>query len=219
MDKVMAHLTGEQLRKLVGSEECDYVMLKSILSTYKQPRMKISKWLADGTLIRVKKGFYVFGPACAQGPYCTETLANLLYGPSILSLEYALSFYGIIPERVEQLTSITPKKNKQFNTPVGVFTYQHQHMNKYSVGITQYYMDETHPIFIATPEKALADYFYFRCKQSSFNTLNDMLSFLENDLRADHALLLQLDVDLLGKIQEQYKLPALNFLIKMIKAS
>ncbi|MFI4956759.1 MAG: hypothetical protein ACHQAX_06090 [Gammaproteobacteria bacterium] len=213
----MAMLTGDRLRTLIGREETDYTLLMSILSTYKQPRSKISAWLADGTLIRVKKGLYIFGESHARIPYCIETLANLIYGPSAISLEFALSFYGLIPERVEELTCITTKKNKHFDTPVGVFSYRHLHPKKYSMGITQYFINETHPILIATPEKALADYLSCRCQPSAFNKMEDMLLFLKNDLRADNDILLTLDTSLLREIKTQYKLEPLEWIITIIE--
>ncbi len=214
--EVMANVSPYSLRTKVGSEELDYTQLKSLLSDYQQPRNKINKWLADNSLIRVKKGLYVFGPEYTRGPYCTETLANLIYGPSAISLEYALSFYGLIPERSTQITSITPKKNKRFDTSVGLFTYRYIHPKKYTVGITQYYLNETHPILIATPEKALADYFYFHARKVSFKNMQDMLVFLSQDLRIDNELLLQFDILMLKKIQEHYNLPALEWIIKIV---
>ena len=55
-------------------------------------------------------------------PISTEILANLIYGPSSISLDYALYYYGLIPEHVRVVTSITPQRNKIFNTPIGQFT-------------------------------------------------------------------------------------------------
>jgi hypothetical protein len=214
---LMSNITPYSLRTKVGSEELDYTQLISLLGDYRQPRSKINKWLADGSLIRIKKGLYVFGPEYAREPYCSETLANLIYGPSAISLEYALSFYGLIPERSTEITCITPKKNKRFKTPVGLFTYRYIHPNKYAVGITQYYLDETHPILIATPEKALVDYIYFRARGAHFKSIHDMLLFLSQDMRVDNDLLLKFDVTLLRKIKEQYKLPVIDYLIKIVE--
>src|SRR5439155_24771651 len=107
----------------IGREEFDHSLLASALSSYSGVRQKINELLKSGTIVRVKKGLYVFGPEVRQNPICKETLANLIYGPSCISLEYALSHHGLIPERVETITSVTPKKNKEFNTPIGRFTY------------------------------------------------------------------------------------------------
>ena len=122
-----------QLRKSAINEEIDYLFLQDKLKTYAYPRDKITSLLKSGALIGVKKGIYIFGENLALRAYCKETLANLIYGPSAISLEYALSFYGMIPERVETITSITNKRDKTFNTPVGNFTYKYINPIKYPI--------------------------------------------------------------------------------------
>jgi hypothetical protein len=212
----MPSITGEQLRRLIPAEELDYTLLMSILRGYNQPRKKITQWLADGTLIRVKKGLYVFGANYRHKPYSSETLANKIYGPSAISLEYALAFYGIIPERVNIITSITPKKNKAFQTPIGFFNFRHLHINKYSIGLTLIDLDKMHSVMIASPEKAMADFFYFHCRNTVFENQDDLLLFLESDLRADFSLVRQFDKILLQEIQLHYKLQALDILIEIL---
>ncbi|MBW1967626.1 MAG: hypothetical protein JRI48_09680 [Deltaproteobacteria bacterium] len=101
-------MTLEQIRKLAPFEEFDYQTLLCILSGYARPRDKITDLLRKGDIIRVKKGLYIFGEGHRKAPYSREVLANLMYGPSYVSLEYALQYYGLIPERVEALTSVTP---------------------------------------------------------------------------------------------------------------
>ena len=152
------------LRKTIVTEEFDYNFIVKALHEYKNPRVKINDLLKKGTIIRVKKGLYVFGPELAREPYLKETLANLIYGPSYISLEYALSFYGLIPERVEMVTSVTNKRNKLFNTPVGIFSYRYINPSIYSYGITLHKVDQHHSILIAEKEKAFSDMLYFSDK-------------------------------------------------------
>ncbi len=142
-------------------EEFDYNFLKSNLARYKHPRVKINEMLKRGNIIRVKKGLYVFGKELAKQPFSKETLANLIYGPSYISLEYALGFYGLIPERVEVVTSVTNKRKKIFNTPVGHFSYRYIHPAMYTYGITLFKLDDYHSILIGCKEKVLADMLYF----------------------------------------------------------
>lgn len=82
------------LREAIPNEEFDYLMLCHALAPYKAPRQKIHDLLKAGTITRVKKGLYVFPPRLNREPICPETLANQIYGPSCLSLEYALSSRG-----------------------------------------------------------------------------------------------------------------------------
>jgi predicted transcriptional regulator of viral defense system len=152
------------LRNSILTEEFDYSFIKYALCEYKNPRVKINGLLKKGKIIRVKKGLYVFGHELAKGPYSKEVLANLIYGPSYISLEYALSFYGLIPERVEAITSITSKRKKLFNTPVGIFSYRYINPSIYSYGVTLYELDKYHSILIASKEKALSDMLYFPMK-------------------------------------------------------
>ena len=154
------------LRKTIVTEEFDYNFIIKALHEYKNPRVKINDLLKKGTIIRVKKGLYVFGPELAREPYSKETLANLIYGPSYVSLEYALSFYGLIPERVEMVTSVTNKRNKLFNTPVGIFSYRYINPSVYSYGITLHNVDQHHSILIAEKEKAFSDMLYFSDKMT-----------------------------------------------------
>ena len=119
------------IRNQVSGEEIDYIVLKNLLVGYAYPRDKITQLLKSGVLVRVKKGLYIFGHAYAKQPYSKEVLANLIYGPSAISLTYALSYYQLIPEQVVTVTSITPKRTKQFKTPVGNFTYTYLSTSKY----------------------------------------------------------------------------------------
>src|SRR5262245_29628514 len=93
------------IRRNIKTEEFDYPALMQELSQYKKPRDAVTRFLHNGSIVRVKKGLYVFGENYRKGMICKESLANLIYGPSYISLEYALSYYGLIPERVEEITS------------------------------------------------------------------------------------------------------------------
>lgn len=170
------------LRNSILTEEFDYGFLKHALCAYKNPRVKINDLLKKGQIVRVKKGLYVFGPELARGPYLKETLANLIYGPSYISLEYALSFYGLIPERVETVTSVTDKRKKLFDTPVGVFSYRYINPAIYSYGITLYKMDQHHSILIASREKAVCDMLYFSDKMANEAQIE---KYFYEDLRMD----------------------------------
>ncbi|MHA1558855.1 MAG: type IV toxin-antitoxin system AbiEi family antitoxin domain-containing protein [Alphaproteobacteria bacterium] len=170
------------LRNSIETEEFDYNFLTTVLSHYKNPRVKIHDLLKNGHIIRVKKGLYVFGPKLSRGPHYKETLANLIFGPSYISLEYALSFYGLIPDRVEIVTSVTNKRKKHFKTPVGEFSFSYINPSLYSYGITLYEFDQQHSVLIASKEKALADYLYF-CKKLIDE--NELERFLIESVRID----------------------------------
>lgn len=181
-----------QLRNIHPLEEFDYPFLMDFLKSYKKPRDKISRLLREKDIIRVKKGLYIFGPDYRRSPVCMESLANLIYGPSYISLEYALSFYGLIPERVEHITSITTEKDKVFKTPIGTFTYKHLSLKKYSVGIVLHQVDPHHTCLIASKEKALVD-MITQNRYKDIKTENDLLELLTQDLRIEEAQLYKLN--------------------------
>lgn len=162
------------------TEEIDYLFLMDCLADYKQPRDKLTHLLRAEELVRVKKGLYVFGKQHQKRPYSLEVLANLIYGPSYISFEYALGFYNLIPEAAIRVTSACAKRNKQFKTPVGEFIYQYVAPQKFPVGITWQSIDENTHFLIATKEKALADYI---AKLKPFENSEDLFEYLIEVMR------------------------------------
>lgn len=174
----------QQIRRKIPYEEFDYQALLDALSAYSRPRDKITDLLRKGVIIRVKKGLYVFGPDYAQKAYSRELLANLIYGPSYVSLDYALSYYGLIPERVETVTCVTSGKSRVFQTPVGRFTYRTAPLAYYRIGIDIIASGDGRSFLMATREKALAD----RLRQSdgsAIRSLSDLEAYLFEHLRLD----------------------------------
>lgn len=192
----------QDIRLQSPAEEIDYLFLKDILKGYAQPRNKIRYLLQSKSLIRVKKGLYVFGPTAARGPYCKEVLANQIYGPSAISLEYALGYYGLIPERVEEVTSITTGRNKIFETPIGRFSYRHLNLTKYPIGIDRIEFSSQHPALISTPEKALCD--MLMLKINPLDSLGNLETYLFEDLRLDDGFFNDCDIALIAKIANAY---------------
>ena len=199
-----------ELRQNISREIIDYNLLMSALSSYAHARGKISEWLHKGELIRVKKGLYVFGPQASRNPYSIENLANLIYGPSAISLHYALNFYGLIPERVHSVTSITNKRNKQFTTPVGEFTYQYLHPKKYAIGIDIMTSSPNSSYFIATPEKALCDLIALTTKNISLESTHEFENFVFEDLRLDNIEFGKLNRERFQEIARVYANQRLN---------
>ena len=119
------------LQKIRPFRGIDYLQLKGALSGYANAHSKIRQLLATGAISRVKKGLYVVDDTYNNTPASLEILANLIYGPSAISLDYALSYYGLIPEHVHTITSITPQRDKSFVTPLGHFSYRYLTMLYY----------------------------------------------------------------------------------------
>lgn len=203
------------LRKIAASEEIDYLFLKDKFKEYSCPRDKISALLRAKDLIRVKKGLYIFGEDLALEPYCKETLANLIYGPSAISLEYALGLYGMLPERVETITSITNKKDKSFHTPVGDFTYKYINPTKYPVGITRIQFDRKHSVLIAGQEKAVADLLSLTYGLY-LNNIQELRKYLFDNLRLNDRQIFALNKKKLRKIAAVYKNIHVDLLVSLL---
>lgn len=182
----------EKIRKLIPYEEFDYQTLLQALQKYSRPRAKITEFLRKGWILRVKKGLYVFGADYRKAPYSKELLANLIYGPSYLSLEYALAYYGMIPEHVETLTSVSLGRSRRFITPVGVFSYQRIPSSAYAHYFNKIDIGAGRSFLMAEPEKALADKIV-KDRGLSLRTQKDVEYYLLQDLRTDESSLLKLD--------------------------
>jgi hypothetical protein len=126
-------------------------------------RNQLSRWAEKGLLIPLRKGFYVFRPDEETPELDYGYLAGRLYEPSYLSLEYALSYYGLIPERVGQVTSVTTKKTLAFQSPLGKFVYRH--IKQKAFRGFKVMKSGRRNIFMAEPEKAVMDFLYFNLGQ------------------------------------------------------
>lgn len=121
-------------------------------------RNQISRWVKKGHLIQLKRGLYLFNESDRDRDVSKLFIANKLYEPSYISMETALSLYGIIPEGVSVVTSITAKVTKRFENSAGNFVYQHVKSQAYR-GFRQDDFGGL-PVFIAEPEKAVLDFLY-----------------------------------------------------------
>lgn len=196
-------INAEALRRIVGREEFDYVALMSALKGYANPRDKVTALLRQGTIVRVKKGLYVFGAEVRRGPFSLEILANTIYGPSYLSLQYALAHYGLIPEGVTEVTSVSLTRGKRFETPVGRFSYHAVPERAFGIGVDQLEIAKGVFCLMATREKALADALYLT-KGLRLTSESEMTSYLTDSLRIDEDALAELDGEALGAIAERY---------------
>lgn len=144
--------------------------LKPLLSDYTNPDDFISRMVQRGELIRLKNGFFLIAEKIEESPVPYEQIANLLYGPSYISFEWALSYYKMIPEGVYVVTSASATRSKTFNTPVGTFDYIYLSHHRYAIGIDQK-ENEAGRFLIATPEKALVDLIHLKSKNLNANDL------------------------------------------------
>jgi hypothetical protein len=206
----------ESIRKHISNEEFDYQTLLHSLGQYSRPRDKISDLLRKGVIIRVKKGIYIFGEDYRRRPFSREILANLIYGPSYISLEYALHYFGLIPERVEAVTSVTTGRSRKYATPVGLFRYRMIPLAAFRMGMDRVELDDGRSFLIATPEKALADKIRDD-RGNGLQTQGQLMDYLENNLRVDPTALAKLNSEYLGAIAHRYGSRKLQLLSKLLR--
>lgn len=166
------------------AEEIDTATLKAALKQYAFPIHAISDMTAKGHLIRLKRGWYIKGKRYRKRPVSRTYLANVLYGPSYVSLEYALQYYGLIPERVTRMTSVTYKRERRFSTPVGEFTYRRVSPGAFRTGMDLVIPEKGPSWLVAIPEKALADLIQAQTGLG-LKTERDIETYLYRDLRVD----------------------------------
>jgi len=197
-------MDGAHLHHRIPQEEFDYQTLLGALAGYSRPRAKITALLRAGVIVRVKKGLYVFGGEERRKPLCPELIANLVYGPSCVSLEFALARHGMIPERVETVTSVTCGRSRTFDTPVGRFAYRRIPMEVYPVGVDRTETGDGRAYLIATPEKALADALVAD-RRGTFGSRRELAAYLAESWRIDDGRLKELDRDLLLELADGYR--------------
>ncbi|MBQ4407770.1 MAG: hypothetical protein II852_12280 [Bacteroidales bacterium] len=149
-------------------------------------RNNLTRWCAKGLLVKLKNEFYAF-PEYKQVNDFARYIANKMYRPSYISLHSALSFYGIIPEEVVSITSVTTMKTNQFVNDFGTYTYQKVKRNLF-FGYEPKLLQDGRAMLFATPEKAILDLLYL---YPFYRTEQDMIElrfddyFMQEDLAKD----------------------------------
>ena len=157
---------ANDIRALFGLSD---VATASLLHRYKK----------QGFVLQVKRGFYVFPDVLPPDVY----VANKLYSPSYVSLEFALSYHGVIPETVYEITSVTTKTTRQFETLGKVFSYRKIKTTAY----TGYEIQKQQGLsfYIADAEKAFvyANYLRLKNKEKPISRFNKEKINSEKSLR------------------------------------
>lgn len=183
---------------------------KNNFNEYSNKNTKLLREVKEGKLFKIINGLYETDPNTPG-----YLLAGSIYGPSYISFEYALSFYGLIPERVTTITCATfdKKKKKQYNTNFGIFTYRDIPILAYPEEILLK-EENNYSYQIATPEKALCDKLYTLPPLNNYSNLENMLF---NDLRLDIEEVNKLNTDKIDKLSKLYHSTNVELLSKYIR--
>lgn len=192
-------------------------VLLEILREYKRPNDKISELIKSGELVSLRRGLYVPGPKTELPIPASFLIANHLRGPSYVSLEAALSYWGFIPERTYEISSVTIKTSKKIKTPIGRFGYQQLQAPYYSYGIRSVEMTTNQLVLLASPEKAICDKIVLT-PMINLRSIKQTRAFLLDDLRIDEHLLRTLNLEMISTwLEDAPKKNSLKMLISTLK--
>lgn len=146
--------------------------------------LALSRWAKRGKVIRLKRGLYTLPEEMRKVSFSRRWLANTLYSPSYVSLEYVLSRYDLIPERVHAVTSVTLNKTQTFQNPLGRFTYRNLKKELF-FGFEPVSDEFQKEVLMAYPEKAILDFIYLNSEWEPTP------AFLEENMRLQGLEILQ----------------------------
>jgi predicted transcriptional regulator of viral defense system len=182
--------------KQFGIIPIDSATLITALGNYKSPNDKIASINQEDLLIRLKRGLFVVSPKILNQPLSQELIANHLYGPSYVSFQTALSYYGLIPERVHTIRSMTIKRSRNFTTPLGNFEYTGTTKDYYVIGIRQEIVNDEYAFLIATPEETLCD-MIIQTAGLRLQSLKALQIYLVEDMRIDLSVIEHYDLEII----------------------
>jgi len=123
--------------------------------------IQLSRWVKSGQVMRLKRGLYTLPEQYRRAHLSPLSLAQELYWPSYISLEYAMSYYGLIPEAVWEITCVTARKTMRFSNDLGVFSYRHVKKEAF-FGFRPLTAQSGQKYFLADAEKCLLDFIYLK---------------------------------------------------------
>lgn len=188
----------------------DFQSLSIKYKQYSNIYQKINNECKKGILVKIKRGLY------SDDLYNDkEVIANICYNPSYISFEYALSYYGVIPEFVSTFTSATfgKKNNKIYHMKDCTFDYKNVPDEVFPMGILIMKNSKDISYKIASKEKALCDLLYSKYPVRS---IKDLKTLLFEDMRIDENELLKMNVEIIKEIAPLYHSNSLNVLKKYL---
>ena len=190
----------------------DTLSLEEDLKDYDSPRNKASRMNRAGEISRIRRGLYVR----KDDPDITKhVLANVIYGPSYISFEYALSYHGLIPERVKIVSPAAFEKNKTkiYRTTMGEFHYFPLTAAVYPHGILRIPEGRLH-FLIASVEKAVCDTLI---KVKPVETIKELEILLYENFRIDREDIVNLDDGAINFLSSLYRRTNVKVLSNYLK--
>lgn len=192
-------------------------MVRENLTEYRRPNDQISEMIRRGELISLRRGLYIPGPETNITTPDLFLIANYLRGPSYVTMESALSHWGMIPERVYEVSSATLRSTTTYETPIGNFSFTRLPSPYYAFGIRSVRLSELQTALIASPEKALCDLIVLT-RGVLLRSMVQTEDYLLEDLRIDEESLQELDLRTIQTwLEDAPKRSSLEMLIKTLE--
>lgn len=190
--------------------------LESLFPNVKRGNQKVGLLERDRQIIRLKRGLYVCSSDVSGRALSMELIANHLYAPSYVSMSSALRYYGLIPEAVYTVQSMTIKHSRSFDTTLARFEYTSMSRQAFPVGLTT--ATESGCSFVmATPEKALCDLIAYSTNVN-LRYLKDAALYIEEDIRMDMDDFRKMDAGIFEEyISVGKKADSIRTLLKLLK--
>jgi len=169
-------------------------------------RLQLSRWVKSGKLIQLTKGLYTLAEPYAKVSPHPFVLANAMKKASYVSLQSALGFFGMIPEHVPAVTSVTTQRPERVETPLGLFIFRHIKKSWFR-GYKRIDVGPHQKAFVATPEKALLDLAYLTAGVDDPSSLAELR--LQNVER--------LDIDVLDQLARTSTSPKLRRTVELLR--
>ena len=176
--------------------------------------MNLVRWQSKGYILKLRNKWYAFNDAESHENIEWLT-ANLIYAPSYISLHTALSWYNLIPEMIVPTTSVSTRKTNRFSTPIGEFDYHRIKPELFGFGYSLEDLNayssksnKSRKIMVATPQKAILDFFYIN---NFYSSEKDM-----EDLRLNNAELTKIVNNVFYQYLERYESSALESRIRLM---
>lgn len=196
----------EELLRIVENEpvfETSFLLAGDVNPEVLQ--VQLPQWVRRGKLIRLRRGLYALAPPYQRVQPHPFVVANRMVKPSYVSLQSALAYYGLIPETVFAVTSVTTAKPGRFHTPLGTYLYRRLTTKRF-FGYTRHEVAPGQFAWIATPEKALLDLLYL-------TPGSDVVGYLQ-ELRLDWRAL---DFSRLESLAQRMQSPKLQRAVRRAK--
>ncbi len=146
---------------------------------------QLSRWVKSGKLIQVRRSLYALPERYRKTTPHLFHVANRLKRGSYVSLQSALEHYGLIPEYVPTVVSVTTGRPETLSTPFGTFVFRHVKKDLF-FGYRIVDFKDNQLVSIASPEKALLDLLYLTPGSDNIDFIRELRLQNLNTINSTH---------------------------------